>query len=57
MADVRVEHLLREMVNHGASDLHVRVGVPPIYRINGELQKLSDSDLQKCLSKRKNKFG
>jgi twitching motility protein PilT len=42
MADVRVEHLLREMVNHGASDLHVRVGVPPIYRINGELQKLSD---------------
>jgi len=42
MADVRVEHLLREMVNHGASDLHVRVGVPPIYRINGELQKLSE---------------
>lgn len=42
MADVRVEHLLREMVNHGASDLHVRVGVPPIFRINGELQKLSD---------------
>lgn len=43
MADIRVEHLLRDMVNHGASDLHVRVGVPPIFRINGKLQQLSDT--------------
>lgn len=37
---LRIEQLLREMVNHKASDLHIRVGVPPVYRINGALQKL-----------------
>ena len=42
MAGIKIEQLLREMVNHGASDLHVRVGVPPIYRINGELIRLFD---------------
>ncbi|SHL32906.1 type IV pilus twitching motility protein PilT [Fibrobacter sp. UWEL] len=39
---LRIEQLLREMVNHKASDLHIRVGVPPVYRINGSLQKLFD---------------
>ncbi|MCQ2097078.1 MAG: PilT/PilU family type 4a pilus ATPase [Fibrobacter sp.] len=39
---LRIEQLLREMVNHKASDLHIRVGVPPVYRINGGLQKLFD---------------
>ncbi|HHX15190.1 MAG TPA: type IV pilus twitching motility protein PilT [Fibrobacter sp.] len=43
MAEVRVEQLLREMVNHGASDLHIRVGVPPVFRINGALEKLTDT--------------
>lgn len=37
--ELRIEHLLREMVNLGASDLHIRVGVPPIYRVNGHLQR------------------
>lgn len=37
---LRIEQLLREMVNAKASDLHIRVGVPPVYRINGSLQKL-----------------
>jgi len=41
MSDIRIEHLLREMVKHGASDLHIRVGVPPIYRINGLLKKIT----------------
>ncbi len=43
MADLRIEYLLREMVNNKASDLHVRVGVPPVYRINGELRTLFDT--------------
>ena len=30
------------MVNRKASDLHLRVGVPPVYRINGALQRLFD---------------
>lgn len=45
MADaqqLRIERLLREMVNRGASDLHLRIGVPPVYRINGALQRLFD---------------
>lgn len=42
MAGIKIEQLLREMVNHNASDLHIRVGVPPIYRINGELTRLFD---------------
>ena len=39
---LRIEKLLREMVNRGASDLHLRVGVPPVYRINGALQRPFD---------------
>ena len=42
MAELRIEQLLREMVNRKASDLHLRVGVPPVYRINGTLQRLFD---------------
>lgn len=42
MATVRIEQLLRLMVQKKASDLHIRVGVPPIYRINGELTRLVD---------------
>ena len=42
MAELRIEQLLREMVKRKASDLHLRVGVPPVYRINGALQRLFD---------------
>ena len=43
MADLKIEQLLRAMVENKASDLHVRTGVPPIYRINGSLTKLFDT--------------
>ncbi|SHI45455.1 type IV pilus twitching motility protein PilT [Fibrobacter sp. UWP2] len=43
MADLRIEQLLRAMVENKASDLHIRTGVPPIYRINGSLVKLFDT--------------
>lgn len=39
---LRIEMLLREMVNRKASDMHIRVGVPPVYRINGALTKPFD---------------
>ena len=42
MAELRIEQLLREMVKRKASDLHLRVGVPPVYRINGALTRLFD---------------
>ena len=37
---VRIEQLLKAMVENGASDLHVRIGIPPNFRIHGELKKL-----------------
>ncbi len=39
---VRIEQLLKAMVDYGASDLHIRIGVPPTFRIHGELIKLYD---------------
>jgi len=40
-SDVNVRFLLNEMVNRKASDLHLRVGFPPVLRIDGELLDLS----------------
>ncbi len=34
-----VDTLLHRLVTSGASDLHLRVGIPPIYRRDGELQR------------------
>ncbi|MDR2581495.1 MAG: PilT/PilU family type 4a pilus ATPase [Fibromonadaceae bacterium] len=39
---LRIEQLLRKMVEVKASDLHVRIGIPPTFRIHGELQKIHD---------------
>ena len=36
--------LLENMKAHGASDLHLKVGLPPYYRINGTLRKI-DADM------------
>lgn len=35
-----IKTILKDMVKRGASDLHIRVGVPPVYRINGKLFRL-----------------
>lgn len=45
MAALKIEQLLRLMAQKNASDLHIRVGVPPIYRINGELVKIVDTPI------------
>ena len=34
-----MENLLHQAVKSGASDLHITVGVPPIFRINGNLMR------------------
>ena len=42
---MKVLSLLEEVVKMKASDLHLTVGVPPIIRVNGKLQKMGDSPL------------
>jgi twitching motility protein PilT len=37
---LNIEQLLREAVEHRASDLHLTVGVPPILRINGDIVRM-----------------
>jgi twitching motility protein PilT len=37
-----LERLLRRQVELGAADLHLRVGEPPIVRVAGDLQRLTD---------------
>ena len=38
-----IDTLLEKAVKIGASDVHLTVGSPPIYRLNGELQTLEDA--------------
>ena len=49
MAELRIEQLLREMVKSKASDLHIRVGTPPIFRINGSLVKIFDTRIDPAM--------
>ncbi len=37
---MRIKQLLEQMVQMGASDLHVKAGIPPAVRINAQLQRL-----------------
>lgn len=40
-----LRELLEQMVKMGASDLHLTVGAPPVVRIDGKLQRLSEDML------------
>ncbi len=40
--DINIQQLLKLMVDRGASDLHLKVGNPPVMRINGHLNILKD---------------
>ena len=42
LAKKRMDTLLRLLVEQSASDLHLRVGEPPILRRHGEMQRLTD---------------
>lgn len=37
----KIDELLRELVNKGASDLHMKAGQPPIMRIRGDLVRMN----------------
>lgn len=52
--DFDMKTLLEEMVNRGASDLHITTAAPPMYRKDGRLEKsnyapLSPSDVEKLV--------
>ncbi|HEX6728430.1 MAG TPA: ATPase, T2SS/T4P/T4SS family, partial [Pyrinomonadaceae bacterium] len=40
---VKIDDLLRIAAHHGASDLHLKVGVFPVMRIGGELHPVADA--------------
>lgn len=41
---VQIDELLRRVVESGASDLHLKVGSPPVVRVDGELRRLEGHD-------------
>ncbi|MFQ5424292.1 MAG: type IV pilus twitching motility protein PilT [Phycisphaerae bacterium] len=52
---VTIEGLLGGMKTHNASDLHLKTGLPPTYRIGGHLRALnlpamSGDDIERCMS-------
>ena len=38
--------LLKDTVNAKASDLHITVGIPPVMRIHGELQRCGETSMK-----------
>ncbi|MDW7728825.1 MAG: type IV pilus twitching motility protein PilT [Bacillota bacterium] len=47
---MNIESLLIKSIKHGASDLHITVGMPPIMRIDGELAQLNLQAIDQILS-------
>ena len=42
-----IQEMLKKSVDVGASDLHITVGVPPMYRIDGELNPVGSERLNR----------
>ena len=40
-----LEPIIRESIRTGASDIHLSVGIPPILRIHGKLEKVGNYNL------------
>jgi twitching motility protein PilT len=40
----KIDDALRYLVEHEGSDLHLKVGAPPIVRVHGELGPIEGSD-------------
>lgn len=40
-----IQDLLQKTYEYNASDLHITVGTPPVYRIHGQLERFGDSEL------------
>lgn len=45
-ATIRIDDLLQLVVDEGASDLHLNVGLPPVLRINGSMHPLDSAPLE-----------
>jgi len=45
MAEILIDKLLHAMVKQGASDLHITVGQPPVFRLHGHMRKLETKSL------------
>jgi Tfp pilus assembly pilus retraction ATPase PilT len=43
---VDLNAILAEGVNHAASDIHLKFGVPPILRVNGHLLPVEDPEVR-----------
>ncbi len=52
MASVLIDKLLEACVKQGASDIHITVGQPPVFRLHGRLRKLETItlDADDCVS-------
>lgn len=42
----KIDSILRQAFVHKASDIHLTVGVPPVFRVHGELKKLNTEPLK-----------
>ena len=38
---MNIKQLLEKMIEMGASDLHIKPGIPPVVRVNGKLQRMT----------------
>lgn len=45
-SNIQMNELLQVVVDEGASDLHIRVGIPPMLRLNGSMQPVDCGLLQ-----------
>ena len=39
---LKLQNLLQHAYDENASDLHVTTGIPPVYRVNGQLKQYGD---------------
>ncbi len=46
MATVLIDKLLSAAVKQGASDIHIVVGQPPVFRLHGRMRKLETKTLE-----------
>ena len=45
MAQIEIDDMLRAAVKAGASDIHLKVGSPPVFRVDGELVFIKEAPL------------
>ena len=44
---IQLEDVLQQVLDHGASDLHLSVGLPPVIRVDGKLVRTDNAPLSK----------